>query len=204
VIVKRAIFLTGLFCVFWLFPLAAQQREEGVAICYYEENTDSLYATHKTYPFGTKVVVINPVNKARVTVQIGGRPDPVTNAIIEISEQTGEKLGLPPGYPQWVWLEAVPQPAADVKHVMRPRIGMFKQTGNAVTQAGGGSSLTANHSSLPMGTKIKVTSGSRNVTVTIQGRIAASKDRILEISQAAARALGIQSGAKVTIETTDN
>jgi rare lipoprotein A (peptidoglycan hydrolase) len=199
--VKRAVFLAVLCCVFWLFPLAAQQREEGVAICYYDEATDSLYATHKTYPFGTKVVVTNPINNAHVTVQIGGRPNPAANAVIEVSEQTGERLGFPPGYPQWVWLE-VPQAAANVKHVMRPRIGLFKQTGNVVTQ-NSGSGLTASHSSLPIGTKIKVTSGSRNVIVTIQGRIAASKERILEISQATARALGLQSGARVTIETTD-
>ncbi|MDR2434319.1 MAG: septal ring lytic transglycosylase RlpA family protein [Treponema sp.] len=55
-------FIAGLLFVAFALSLAAQQREEGVAICY-NEGGDALYATHKTHPFGTKLLVINPVRK---------------------------------------------------------------------------------------------------------------------------------------------
>jgi rare lipoprotein A (peptidoglycan hydrolase) len=195
---KQAYIYAGLLLIMWLPPLAAQQREEGMAMIFIEENTDSLYATHKTLPFGTQVVVINPVNNARVTVQIGGRPNPALNAVIEISDQTAANLGIYQNVPTWVWLEAVS--TADTKHVMRPRMGVFKQTGNA-TVLSTGNTFTASHPALPIGTKVKVAAGDRSTEVTINGRIRASKDRIIEISQAAAQRLGIQKSAKVTVET---
>jgi rare lipoprotein A (peptidoglycan hydrolase) len=202
----RKLVFACLVFVLCVASLAAQQREEGVA--YIENGDNTLYATHKTYPFGTIVVVTNPVTKAQVSVQIGGRPNPVTGALIEISEKAAERLGFPVGYPQWVWVEAATRPAAattaaaapEVKHVMRPRVGMFKQTGNAIVLTSG-STLAASHTSLPIGTKLKVMAADRSVVVTVQGRIRASKERIVEISQAAGRALGIQNNTRVTIET---
>ena len=197
-------FIVGLLFVVFALSLTAQQREEGVAICYYEEGADVLYATHKTHPFGTKLVVTNPVNKSQITVQIGGRPNPALDTAIEISQAAADKLGIYKDIPTWVWLEAVPTANTAAKHVMRPRIGVFKQTGSA-TILPSGNGLTASHSSLPMGIKVKITNpaNSRSVTVTISDRIRASKDRIIDMSRAAAQALGIQRAARVQIETTD-
>jgi rare lipoprotein A (peptidoglycan hydrolase) len=200
-------YIAGLLFVAFALSLAAQQREEGVAICYNEEGADALYATHKTHPFGTKLVVINPVNKSQITVQVGGRPNPALDTVIEISQAAADKLGIYKDIPTWVWLEPVAAAAAVAtagKHVMRPRIGVFKQTGNA-TILPSGTGLTASHTTLPMGIKVKVTNpaNSRSVTVTISDRIRASKERIIDMSQAAARALGIQRATRVQIETTD-
>lgn len=196
-------FIAGLLFVAFALSLAAQQREEGVAICY-NEGGDALYATHKTHPFGTKLLVINPVNKSQITVQVGGRPNPALDTAIEISQAAADKLGIYKDIPTWVWLEPVPAADTTAKHVMRPRIGVFRQTGNA-TILPSGTGLTASHTTLPMGIKVKVTNptNSRSVTVTISDRIRASKERIIDMSQAAARALGIQRTSKVQIETTD-
>ncbi|MDR0583472.1 MAG: septal ring lytic transglycosylase RlpA family protein [Treponema sp.] len=197
-------FSAALLFTAFVLSLGAQQREEGVAICYYGEGADILYATHKTHPFGTKLLLINPVNKSQITVQVGGRPNPALDTLIEISQAAADKLGIYRDIPTWVWLEAVPAENTGAKHVMRPRIGVFKQTGSA-TVLPSGTGLTASHPTLPMGVKVKVTNpaNSRSVTVTISNRIRASKDRIIDMSQAAAQALGIQRTARVQIETTD-
>ena len=197
--------MSGCFLLMILLTsLAAQQREEGVAFCYADVEADSLYATHKTHPFGTKLLITNPVNKASINVQVGGRPNPAMNALVEISQEAAGKLGIFGDIPTWVWIEAEKQEAAK-EHVMRPRVGAFKQRGNAVPQSSG-NELTASHTSLPIGSKIKVIIGNneRTVTLTINNRIRASKERILEISLAAARALGIRSASEVSIETIDN
>jgi rare lipoprotein A (peptidoglycan hydrolase) len=197
--------MIGCLLLMALLPsLAAQQREEGIAFCYAGVEADSLYATHQTHPFGAKLIIINPVNKAAITVQVGGRPNPATSALVEISQEAAGKLGIFGDIPTWVWVEAEKQAAAK-EHVMRPRLGVFKQHGNAVPQSSG-NELTASHTSLPIGSKIKVTRGNnaRAVTLTITNRIRASKERIIEISLAAAQALGIRGASEVFIETTEN
>jgi rare lipoprotein A (peptidoglycan hydrolase) len=200
---KKLIIVCLLFAGVCILSFAA--REEGVAVCYNEEGDDGSYATHKTHPFGTKLVITNPVNKSQATVQIGGRPNPVMNATVEISQQTAERLGIYRDIPTWVWVEVVPPPATAAKHVMRPRMGVFKQSGNATALAAG-NELTASHTSLPIGTKLKVTnsSNSRNVVITVTNRIRASTERIIEVSRAAAQALGIRTAGPVQIETVDN
>jgi rare lipoprotein A (peptidoglycan hydrolase) len=53
------------------------------------------------------------------------------------------------------------------------------------------SSLTAAHKTLPFGTKVKVTHGSRSVVVTITDRGPFVRGRVLDLSVAAAHAVGI-------------
>jgi rare lipoprotein A (peptidoglycan hydrolase) len=200
---KRCLIVGLLFGIF-IIPLTAQQREEGVAIRYNAEGDDDLYAAHKTHPFGTKLIVINPVNGSRATVQVGGRPNPSLNAVIEISQATADKLGIYQDIPTWVWLEVERPAATAAKHVSRPRVGVFRQAGNVTVQASG-NDLTASHSSLPMGIKVRVSNptNKRDITVTINNRIRPSRERILDLSQAAAQALGIRVPTKVEIESTN-
>jgi rare lipoprotein A len=51
--------------------------------------------------------------------------------------------------------------------------------------------LTAAHRSLPFGTKLRVTHGSRSVVVTINDRGPFIRGRVLDLSTAAARAVGL-------------
>jgi rare lipoprotein A len=53
--------------------------------------------------------------------------------------------------------------------------------------------LTAAHRSLPFGTRLKVTHGGRSVVVTINDRGPFVRGRVLDLSTAAARAIGITS-----------
>jgi rare lipoprotein A len=53
--------------------------------------------------------------------------------------------------------------------------------------------MTAAHRSLPFGTKLKVTHGSRSVVVTVNDRGPFIKGRVLDLSTGAARAVGLTS-----------
>ena len=53
--------------------------------------------------------------------------------------------------------------------------------------------MTAAHRSLPFGTKLKVTHGSQSVVVTVNDRGPFIKGRVLDLSTAAARAVGLTS-----------
>jgi len=62
--------------------------------------------------------------------------------------------------------------------------------------------LTAAHRSLPFGTKLRVTHGGRSVVVTINDRGPFIRGRVLDLSTAAARAVGLTSAGvgRVTAE----
>ena len=80
------------------------------------------------------------------------------------------------------------------------RLGNFAQRGMA-TQEMQNEGLTARHSSLLLGTKVRVTSVTsfRVVEVTIVGRLPVSPDRIIDLSPQSALVLGIASGGEVLI-----
>ena len=60
--------------------------------------------------------------------------------------------------------------------------------------------LTCAHRSLPFGTKLKVSHGGRSVVVTVNDRGPFVHGRVLDLSTAAARALGIEGLGQVTAE----
>lgn len=59
--------------------------------------------------------------------------------------------------------------------------------------------LTAAHRTLPFGTRVKVQHGRRQVVVTITDRGPYVRGRILDLSLAAARALGITGLGRITL-----
>jgi rare lipoprotein A len=79
----------------------------------------------------------------------------------------------------------------------------FRQRGPA-TQGIKSPDLVGSHPSLPMGAKVTVTNLQNGSTavVTITGRIAASGNRILDLSESAARVLGMAGGdaTQITLE----
>ena len=60
--------------------------------------------------------------------------------------------------------------------------------------------MTAAHRSLPFGTKLRVTHGSRSVIVTINDRGPFVRGRVLDLSTGAARAIGLDGIGQVTAE----
>jgi rare lipoprotein A len=60
--------------------------------------------------------------------------------------------------------------------------------------------MTAAHRSLPFGTKLRVTHGSRSVVVTINDRGPFIRGRVLDLSTGAARAIGLPGVGRVTAE----
>jgi rare lipoprotein A len=60
--------------------------------------------------------------------------------------------------------------------------------------------LTCAHRSLPFGTKLRVTHGGRSVIVTVNDRGPFVRGRVLDLSTAAARAVGITGVGQVTAE----
>jgi rare lipoprotein A len=60
--------------------------------------------------------------------------------------------------------------------------------------------MTCAHRSLPFGTKLRVTHGDRSVIVTVNDRGPFVHGRVLDLSTAAARALGIDGLGQVTAE----
>jgi rare lipoprotein A len=69
----------------------------------------------------------------------------------------------------------------------------FRQRGTA-TRTMRSNDLAGSHPNLPMGTKVLVTNlqNNRQVTITISGRIAASGNRVIDLSNAAAIALRME------------
>ena len=60
--------------------------------------------------------------------------------------------------------------------------------------------MTCAHRSLPFGTKLRVTHGSRSVTVTVNDRGPFVRGRVLDLSTGAARALGLSGLGQITAE----
>ena len=60
--------------------------------------------------------------------------------------------------------------------------------------------MTCAHRSLPFGTKLRVTHGGRSVVVTVNDRGPFVRGRVLDLSTAAARAIGIEGLGQVTAE----
>jgi rare lipoprotein A len=60
--------------------------------------------------------------------------------------------------------------------------------------------MTCAHRSLPFGTKLRVTHGGRSVVVTVNDRGPFVRGRVLDLSTAAARVLGIEGIGQVTAE----
>jgi rare lipoprotein A len=60
--------------------------------------------------------------------------------------------------------------------------------------------LTCAHRSLPFGTKLRITHGSRSVIVTVNDRGPFVRGRVLDLSTGAARAVGLSGLGEVTAE----
>ena len=100
------------------------------------------------------------------------------------------------------WLNA----NASIFHAIRSFSGIASYYGNEAgrkTASGerfNQNAMTCAHRSLPFGTKLRVTHGGRSVVVKVNDRGPFVRGRVLDLSTAAARALGIDGVGSVTAE----
>ena len=91
--------------LFWVFTTVFAQ-ESGYA-SFYNKNlhgrrttngeryhNDSLTCAHKTYPFGTMLLVVNPKNNRYVVVKVTDRGPHARNRIIDLSYKAACDLGI--------------------------------------------------------------------------------------------------------------
>lgn len=57
-------------------------------------HNDSLTCAHKTYPFGTMLLVINPKNNCSVVVKVTDRGPHTRNRMIDLSYKAASELGI--------------------------------------------------------------------------------------------------------------
>ena len=84
----------------------AQTAEEGIANFYSQKfqgkktasgevyDKDALTASHKKYPFGTKVKVTNIENGKSVVVTVNDRMNKSNPAVIDVTRHAAEELGF--------------------------------------------------------------------------------------------------------------
>ena len=94
------------FALIGFTPLQAQKQQRGKASFYAKKfngrktasgerlHSDSLTCAHRSYPFGTKLVVYNPANGRSVIVKVTDRGPFVRGRIIDLSWRAAKELDI--------------------------------------------------------------------------------------------------------------
>ena len=94
------------FALIGFTPLQAQKQQRGKASFYSKKffgrktasgerlHPDSLTCAHRSYPFGTKLMVYNPANGRSVIVKVTDRGPFVRGRIIDLSWRAAKELGI--------------------------------------------------------------------------------------------------------------
>ena len=105
----RWMVLTALFtihCSLFTSPVRAQSLQKGKASFYAKRfhgrktasgerlHPDSMTCAHRSYPFGTLLMVYNPANGRSVNVRVTDRGPYVQGRIIDLSWSAAKKLGI--------------------------------------------------------------------------------------------------------------
>ena len=100
------IILIFTFALIGFTPLQAQKQQRGKASFYAKKfngrktasgerlHADSLTCAHRSYPFGTKLVVYNPANGRSVIVKVTDRGPFVRGRIIDLSWRAAKELDI--------------------------------------------------------------------------------------------------------------
>jgi rare lipoprotein A (peptidoglycan hydrolase) len=181
-------------------PCAAQQGIvfEGWGTRYNARNS-ALMASHPNLPFGTQLKVTNLENNKQVIVKIGGRIRGDSGVVLDVASPAADQLQMN----LWGWtrlrVEVIPQ--APKILVSRSMDRDLVQEGAAMRVAG--ARVGVGHSSLPEGSRIRITNlaNGREVIATVMYRIQASRSRIVEVSDTLGQRLGIDDFGDVRIES---
>jgi rare lipoprotein A len=105
--------------------------------------------------------------------------------------------------PSWREANAAMTPVSGTGHSFSGMASYYGNESGSRTASGerfNQNALTCAHRSLPFGTKLRVTHGGRSVVVTVNDRGPFVRGRVLDLSTAAARAVGISGVGQVTAE----
>jgi rare lipoprotein A (peptidoglycan hydrolase) len=202
-------YLFGVFCVFLVGPLFAQQAPQPLVVegmgSWYDDGS-GLFASHASLPFGTELVVTNLDNGKQVTVQVGGRIPQDRRWIVELSPAAADVIDMNGMGFTPVRIEEVVKVVAASKALRVTRVRNFHQNGKAVILLSG-AEFTAGHPSLSMGRQVRITNqaNGQRVVATVKNRVRASSERVVEISRAVAVALGARgTHIDVLVDSVDN
>ena len=104
--IKNKIALVAIFLIIGFTPLQSQEQQQGKASFYAKSfagrrtasgermHNDSLTCAHRTYPFGTMLRVLNPVNGKSVIVRVTDRGPFVRGRIIDLSWRAAKELDI--------------------------------------------------------------------------------------------------------------
>jgi rare lipoprotein A len=100
------VILFTVHCSLFTSPVRAQSLQKGKASFYAKRfhgrktasgerlHPDSMTCAHKSYPFGTLLMVYNPANGRSVNVRVTDRGPYVQGRIIDLSWSAAKKLGI--------------------------------------------------------------------------------------------------------------
>jgi len=184
------VFSTGLCMAQSRTPL--EQRGNAT-----QEMTDEgLTARHHSLPIDSKARITNIANGKQVEVTITGRIVPSPTRIVDLSPAAARALDIGPGDVVMITQILVAPSASEPPPPPVQRRTPLEQRGNA-TQEMTDEGLTARHNSLPIGSMARITNiaNGKQVDVTIVlPRMNTSTTRIVDLSPAAALALGFGIG----------
>jgi rare lipoprotein A (peptidoglycan hydrolase) len=197
---KKALFI-WMSLIIMIIPCTAQQGRvsEGLGTWYNARNS-ALMASHPRLPFGTQLKVTNLENNKQVIVKIGGRIREDLGVLLDVASPAADQLQM--NLSGWTRLRIEVMPRAAKTIVNRSTDRDLVQEGIAM-RIDEGTQLTAGHSSLPAGSRIRITNlaNGREAVATVTERIRASRTRIVEISDALGQRLGIDTFGNVRIES---
>ena len=99
-------YLSLFIFVFFIYSLPILSQETGNASFYSKRmhghrtsdgsryHNDSLTCAHRTWPFGTLLLVVNPKNNYQVIVKVTDRGPHVRNRVIDLSYSAAERLDI--------------------------------------------------------------------------------------------------------------
>jgi rare lipoprotein A len=200
-------FLSGALLLALVSSGFAQQTTlvaEGMGSWY--DDGSGFFASHATLPFGTELIITNMDNGKQVSVRVGGRIPQDRRWILEVSPAAAASLEMNAMGFTPVRIDQVAKAPAATRGFRTTAIRNFHQTGRAVILASG-TELIAGHPSLSVGRRLQITNkaNGQKVVATVKSRVRASKERIVVISMAVARALGARGPyVDVLVDSVDN
>lgn len=195
------------------YPDSLSGKTTASGIAY---NPDAFTIAHRIYPFKTKLVLVNPATKDTLHVVVNDRVGAQSEHDYWLTPSVAERLDITSSSTLNVIAADVYRPLQTDKLVSAPRRKTYEAVGKAAGKAfqtGGASfygnkfngrrtasgqrfsnsAFTAAHRTLPFGTMVRVVNprNGRSVVVRINDRGPFVRGRVIDLSSAAARKLGI-------------
>jgi len=169
----------------------------NITTCGEKYNMHKISAAHRTLPFGTLVRVANLENGKTVIVRINDRGPWIPGRVIDLSYAAAQKIEIAKVGTARVRLDVIDKQTGMASWYGQRFHGRTTASGEIYDM----NQLTAAHSLLPFGTRVRVTNieNGQTVTVRINDRMPQSEKRVINLSKRAGEKLGILKCGTVTI-----